>query len=66
MYVVYNVIQHCAIALSYSLLVKSHNESQTQELIIGITYNQLCKAEELVQITNICIDSAVLALENLV
>ncbi len=66
MYVGYNVIQRCAAALGYSLLVKSQNWSQTQELIAGITHNQLCKAAKLVRTTNTYKDLAVLALKNLV
>ncbi len=66
MYVVYDVIQRRATALGYSLLVKSQNWSQTQELIAGITHNQLCEVAELVRTTNTCKDPAVLALENLV
>ncbi len=65
-YVVYDVIQRRAAALGYSLLVKSQNWSQTQELIAGITHNQLCEAAELVRTTNTYKDPAVLALKNLV
>ncbi len=66
MYVVYNVIQRRAAALGYSLLIKSQNWSQTEELIADITHNQLCKAVELVRTTNTYKNPAVLALENLV
>ncbi len=66
MYVVYDVIQRRAAALGYNLLVKSQYWSQTQELIAGVTHNQLCKAVELVRITNTCKDPVVLALENLI
>lgn len=66
MYVIYNVIQRHAIALSSSLLGKSQNWSQTQELMAGITHNQLYEAIELVRTTNTCKNPAVLVLENLV
>lgn len=66
MYIIYNIVQHCAIVLGNSLLVKSQNWLQTQELIASITYNLLCKIIERIQTINICKDPAVMALANLV
>lgn len=66
MYIIYNIVQYCAIVLGNSLLVKSQNWLQTQELIASITYNQLCKIIKLIQTINICKDPAVMALANLI
>ncbi len=63
MYVVYDVLQSRSTSLGYSLLGKSNQWTETQSLIVNISYNDLCEVTDAVRSTNICTHPGILVLE---